>query len=169
MMAVTDQDLYLSAMRKAADLRFPGDVLASKRVRTRRKMGMCATPDCMRSVRRLSHQARVESWYCLACLWVAGFCATCRTALPEGSRADRKTCSDKCRKALQLAGNPGRAVKKPVPACSECRKPLTATRSHANTCSDRCRQARSRRLSQENLLALPRKCDKGLAKAHVTG
>lgn len=144
----TDVNLYLSVMHKAADLRSPDDVLARKRVRTRQEAGMCATPDCARLVRRLSQQARVDPWYCLECLSVAGFCAACGTALPEGSRADRKTCSDRCRKALQLGGNPGRPIKKPVAVCSECRKPLTATRSHATTCSDRCRQARSRRFSQ---------------------
>jgi hypothetical protein len=144
----TDVYLYLSVMHKAADLRSPDDVLARKRVRTRQEAGMCATPDCARTVRRLSDQARVEPWYCLECLSVAGFCAACRIALPEGSRAGRKTCSDRCRKALQLGGNPGRPVKKPVSVCSECRKPLEAIRSHAATCSDRCRKARSRRLSQ---------------------
>ena len=149
-MVVANLDLYWSVMRKAADPRLPDDVLARKQVRARREAGLCATPDCTRSVRRLSDQARVQSWYCLVCLSVAGFCATCSTALPEGSRAGRKTCSDRCRKALQLGGNPGRPVKKPVPVCSECRTPLAATRSHASTCSDRCRQARSRRLSRRH-------------------
>ena len=145
----TAPDVYLSAMRKASDLRFPDDVLARRRVTSRHQAGMCPTPDCSRPVRRLSQQARVEPWYCLECLSVAGLCAACHTALPQGSRADRKTCSDRCRKVLQLGGNPGRPVKKPVAVCSECRKPLTTTRSHATACSDRCRQARRRRLSEE--------------------
>jgi hypothetical protein len=116
---ITDANLWLAIMRVAADLRSPDSIEAMARVRRRHANAMCATPDCLRSVRRLKGGAQPR--YCMDCISVAGTCAVCHNAQPARSRVGRKTCCDSCRKALQRGGNPGKPVKKVGRVCSEWR------------------------------------------------